>query len=255
MKKTAFDLTHERKGTYKPDGTLYPILCQRLVPGDVFKGNTEVFGRMVPLVGPMMHRFDVYIHYFAVPDRLVWDNFEKFRSPEFTGLIPPEPIVYPAFGIRHDSYNNNGAVPHWRLGVGSLADHMGLQLTPNIVVPNDADSDVKFSSLPFRSYQLIWNYHYRDVDLQEPINVLKTDGYDNDSGQFQFEFLKRNWEKDYFTSARPFAQKGAPVRVSTTTLSTENEFGDWERQSGAIVIDNNEYINKCFYHQVSLIKL
>ena len=121
MKKTAFNLSHERKGTYRPDGTLYPILCQRLVPGDIFHGSSEIFGRMVPLVGPMYQRFDITVHYFAVPDRLVWDNFEKWRSPEFTGVINDDIHTYPSFKVRHDSVVDDEAASILRLKMGSLS--------------------------------------------------------------------------------------------------------------------------------------
>lgn len=214
MKKSAFNLTHERRGTYRPDGTLYPILCQRLAPGDVFKGSTEIFGRMIPLVGPVMQRFDMFIHYYAVPDRIIWDNFTKFRSPEFIGQIPPTPPVYPSFKVRALNKINpaSDTVPINQLGVGSLADHFGLQFQPGFEPADDDDTgSLKFSSMPFRAYREIWNYHYRDVDLQQPLVVKHSDGFVWDDEQAQFSFLKRNWEKDYFTAARPYAQKGAPV--------------------------------------------
>lgn len=214
MKKSVFDLTHERKGSYKPDGTLYPVLCQRLMPGDVFHGNTEVFGRMMPLVGPTMARFDLCVHYFAVPDRLVWNDFTKWRSPEFIGNVPPETLEYPSFNL-----NNLIISCQDYIKAGSLMDHFGVQFAGDSALSSNISSSLRISALPFRAYHLIWNYHYRDVDLQEASNIdMRSETNPNDV-ENMLSFKRRNWEKDYFTSARPFAQKGSPVIVKSTVQS------------------------------------
>ena len=63
-------------------GVLYPIMCEQVVPGDVFRNNTEVMLRMMPLIAPVMHSVDVFTHFFFVPNRLVWNNWGKFIAGE-----------------------------------------------------------------------------------------------------------------------------------------------------------------------------
>lgn len=62
-KRHAFDLSHDVKMScdlYK----LVPILCEEVVPGDTWKVNTEILMRFAPLVSPVMHRLNVYTHFF-----------------------------------------------------------------------------------------------------------------------------------------------------------------------------------------------
>ena len=68
-KKNAFDLSHEKKFTAKM-GVLYPIMCEQVVPGDVFRNNTEVMLRLMPLIAPVMHSVDVYTHFSLY--QIVW---------------------------------------------------------------------------------------------------------------------------------------------------------------------------------------
>jgi len=228
MKKTAFDLTHEKKMTMKPDGTLYPIFYQKALPGDSFKGNTEIFGRMIPLVNPVFQRYDVFVHYFFVPDRILWDNFENWLTPEHVGMYPNDSFDFPAFGIQPSVGTDVDAANVDNFTARSLADCFGIQINHDIEyghLPLASRPDILFSSLPFRAYQTIWNDHYRDVDIQEKILVKKTDGYVDADEANQFNFLKKNWEKDYFTSARPFAQKGEPITVMTKTKFPSTGYG------------------------------
>lgn len=258
IKKSAHDLSNERKMTFKPDGTLYPIFYQRTLPGDVFRNKTEIFGRMIPLLYPVMQRYDVFVHYFFVPDRLIWNNFREWISPEYATNQPPFTHIYPSFKVKGDNIADDSAAHIGNFTCRSLADCFGIQLNHDPAyfdLPLTRVPDLKFSSMPFRAYQLIWNEHYRDVDIQDPILVFKGDGYSDQDEANQFNFLQRNWEKDYFTSARPFAQKGEPVSVlthptptfngATEILQVEND-GSLTRSStrldGGTVKDNNNII-------------
>lgn len=180
-KLNSFDLGHERKFTAKM-GRLYPIMCEEVVPGDVFKCNSEVLLRMMPLVSPVMHRVDVYTHFFYVPNRLVWDNFGKWISGD---KVNGEDPVHP--------YGKMAA------SKGTLGDFLGYQTS---------SEDVNI--LPIRGYNLIYNEYYRDQNLREEVAISKADGYD---ATIQNILLNRAWEKDYFTSALPWAQKGGQVSL------------------------------------------
>ena len=72
-----FDLSFDRIGTFKM-GKLYPIICKEMLPGDRFRVRTDSLVRTMPLSSPAFGRLRMYIHYFFVPNRLVWDNWEDF---------------------------------------------------------------------------------------------------------------------------------------------------------------------------------
>lgn len=198
-KKNKFDLSHERKMSI-PMGKLVPILVQDAVPGDSFRVSSEIFLRMAPLLAPIMHRINVYTHYFFVPNRLVWNEWEDFITGGKNGSAQP---VAPYFKPGPTGTSQGLYKP------GTLFDYMGLPTLD----PADNPADYpKVSSIPFRAYQLIYNEYYRDQNLSDPIDIPLTSGEENDFNRL-VTLRNRAWEKDYFTSALPWAQRGGEVEV------------------------------------------
>ena len=214
-KKSVFDLSHERKFSMNM-GDLVPVLCQEVIPGDKFRINMEQLVRFMPLIAPMMHRVNVYTHFFFVPNRLVWNDWEKFITGGDKGIDIP---VFPTFANSNSvSYlkNNDSKL----FGYGSLLDYMGFPIKQiqDSVLTIDIPL-VKISQLPFRAYQLIYNEYYRDQNLEEPITIPKTSGALNwqiGHTHLLLELRRRAWEKDYFTSALPYAQKGTQMELPLT---------------------------------------
>lgn len=196
VKRNAFDLSHERKFSMNM-GDLVPILCEEVVPGDSFKLNTEVMMRLAPLVSPMMHRVNVFTHFFFVPNRLVWDEWQLFLTGGEGGL---ESATVPYF----DLTDVNSAA---RLTEGSLADYLGVQS-----LSLETHTDGNINALPFRAYQLIYNEYYRDQNVETPVNINKDSGED-DLWNETMTLRRRMWEKDYFTSAFTETQKGGEVNL------------------------------------------
>lgn len=186
--RTAFDLSFERKLSINM-GKLYPVLCEEVLPGDSFNIGQTNLVRFAPLLSPMMHRVNVTTHYFFVPARLVWSKWEDFITGGPDGsLAPAKP-----FSNNHDSVDN-----------GSLADYLD--------IPTEIKSTINFDLLPFKAYHLIWNEYYRDQNLQDPVDIhIDSEGFEPLS---DYNYLHdRCWEKDYFTSCLPFAQRGPEVSV------------------------------------------
>lgn len=197
-KSSKFDLSHERKFSLDM-ATLTPILCQDVLPGDNFKVNAEMLLRLQPLQSPMMHRVNSHIHYFFVPNRLLWSSWEDFITGGRTGESMP---VLPY--IQLDDVNKLS------LGQGSLGDYLGL---PNMPTGSITSSHF-INALPFRAYQLIYNEYYRDQNVQLPVGVEKDSG-SIDPTEFAAitQLRKRAWMKDYFTSCLPWPQRGPESSV------------------------------------------
>lgn len=199
--RNVFDLSHEVKLSCNM-GQLIPILCQDIIPGDKFRVNTEMLCRFAPMLAPIMHRVNVYTHFFFVPNRLLWDDWETFITGGVDGKQMP---TFPRLGFVTQGNDLTKA--------GSLADYFGL---PTIESGNEIKSPMQFSALPFRAYQMICNEYYRDQNLDPEIEILK-DGsvwsQGDARGRDMLTIRTRCWEKDYFTSALPFAQRGEDVTL------------------------------------------
>lgn len=216
IRKSAFDLTHEKQLTAKPHGQLYPILCEAVLPSDKFRVNTEILARAVPLINPVYQRFDIVTHYFYIPNRLVWKNWEDFISPELEGQPIP---TFPSVKVGKIQNLTPGQPPVYSTDIFNSSNFLSYI---SGAMSNDGLSveELDCSFLPIRALIKVWNEYYRDIDLQDKMTEFDGDGvtYDEASladGWLRVSggFLNRNWEKDYFTSARPEAQKGQPVNV------------------------------------------
>lgn len=86
--RNRFDLSHDFKFSGNI-GKLYPCLCEEIVPGDIFKVKTEALVRTAPLIAPLMHQINVYVHYFFVPNRLIWDDWREFITGGPDGTSNP----------------------------------------------------------------------------------------------------------------------------------------------------------------------
>jgi len=213
-KRNTFHMPHEHKLSCRM-GRLVPIFVADLVPGDFFKNTAEIFLRFAPMIAPIMHRVNVYTHFFFVPNRLVMPDWTDF----ITGNEPSVAIPFADLGQYENIVVNPEKINI--MGNGSLADYLGLP------TPYDYDKSVilgvrqkmEVSLLPFLAYQLIYNEYYRDQNLQEPIDIdyKNWTSTDHDKKMLKvLELRKRNWEKDYFTSCLPWAQKGEPVNIPVT---------------------------------------
>ena len=195
-KKNVFDLTHDVKLSADM-GNLTPILTMECVPGDQFQLGCESLIRFAPMIAPVMHRMDVTMHYFFVPNRIVWSNWEKFITDANSGLVAP-----------YLEYFDNLTV--YPANVRKAMDYMG-------VPPMTAGgSNQRINALPFAAYQMIYNEFYRDQNLIAPVNFKLTDGDNSPTAARVLELTqlrKRAWEHDYFTASLPFAQKGQAVDI------------------------------------------
>ena len=195
---------------------LCPSLVQECVPGDKFTFNSTAMLRMAPLVSPVMHKINVYMEYFFVPNRIVWDNWETFITGSRNGKqLPSEELPeFPTVRPYGSNFLNEN---------GSLSDYMGIP-TPEAFADGAGTNAelLAINALPFAAYQKIYDEYYRDENLMESVyDVTDWENYDSLYDGTQTDTVKqqlsgiriRAWEHDYFTSALPWAQKGEEVRI------------------------------------------
>lgn len=190
ISRSKFDLSHVYK-TAINGGYLYPILVCDVLPGDTMTLTTSMVARLSTPLLPVMDNIHIDTFFFYVPSRLVWNNLEKFFGEQEN----------PGDSIDFIEPSLNFSVPPQE---ESIFDYCGIP--PKISL----SAEDYPSALPLRAMNLIYNEWFRDEDLQDSLEVRKDDGPDPLN---LYKLFKRNKRKDYFTSARPWPQKGPAVTI------------------------------------------
>lgn len=186
-KRSKFSLSHYNLFTCDM-GELVPCGLMEVLPGDTVQHATSALVRCSPMLAPVMHPVHARIHHWFVPHRLVWEDWEDFITGGEDGLQTP---TFPTITVNTSAAN-----------AGTLLDYLGL--------PDTTTNSYSVSALPLRAYQLIWNEFYRDQDLQTPATIDLTAGPDTTTTT---TLQNCAWEKDYFTSARPWEMKGPAITI------------------------------------------
>lgn len=185
MRKSKFKLTHLHSTTLDP-GYLVPFCLIPTLPNDSFRLGLSTFIRAQPMLAPLMHEVRLFTQYWFVPNRIIWEEWEDFiTGGNDLSLTPPFPTVK----LTADDCKT-----------GSLTDYFGFPLV----------QDLEVSALPYRAMAEIWNTRYRDEDLQEELPIDYGSSEDTTTSR---KLLSPSFSKDYFTTARPFTQRGGDVAV------------------------------------------
>jgi len=202
--RSTFNLSHEKRISSRI-GKLTPVFISETMPNDTFRVHSEVLVKLAPMIAPIFHRLNLYVHYFFVPNRLLYTDWEKFITGGRLGAEVTTPPVPPNFGVGA-LLSQNGDY----LAIGSLADYLGL--------PPMDDGDTAYwgartlDLMPFAAFYKCWYDWYRDRNFVADDTILPLAS--GTTGNVELHKTRyRCWEHDYFTSAQTSTQRGAEVLI------------------------------------------
>lgn len=215
--RSQFDLSHDKRVSTIM-GRLTPVLTLEAVPSDTFRGSSDILLRVAPMLAPLYDQLELYVHYFFVPNRLLWangheDSWETFITGGRLGVgvdpvtAPVPPFVQVAWLMGNDSTSFKKS---------TLLDYLGVPLLRSIDGTVGNWDGVHLDVMPVLAYDLIWFEYYRDRNFINddvfgiPIPVPGGQ-HDVADALDWFNLRKRAYKADYFTSALPFTQRGEEV--------------------------------------------
>jgi len=194
-------------------GQLIPVFVDEALPGDTMRMEMAMFARMATPLHPIMDNLYLDTFFFAVPLRLVWENFRKFMGEQ------TNPADSTDFTIPIVVAPDPGGWPN-----ESLADYFGMPTkVPGLIT----------SALYHRCYGLIWDEWFRDENLQDSWDMPTDNGPDANN---LVSIYPRGKRHDYFTSCLPFPEKGDPVTLSfgqTAPVITDDTSVSFQKAAGS----------------------
>lgn len=192
--RSQFDLSHGLKTTFNAS-QLVPILSLEVLPGDTINCRASLFGRMATPIKPVLDNLWLETFFFYTPWRQVWPNFIKMMGEQ---EAPGDSIDYAV------PYLTGTPGVKETVEEGDIFDYFGLPVGLNF-------DQNRISALPFRCYNKVFNFWFRDENLMQPTTEIDTDGTQQ---VVYYELKSRRKRRDYITAGLPFPQKGPDTFVN-----------------------------------------
>ena len=187
-------------------GEMVPFFNMEIIPNDRITLDIKSVTNMQTPNYATMDTLYQSVAFFYCPNRLVWENWDKFYGDGKTN-------DYETFVQK---FVPQLTCPSGGWAVGSIADYLGVVTGRNCH---------KVSALPFRMIAMIYNEYYRDEQRQAKVLVSKGDSDQTGSNGYDYVNDLQNGGMtprtcrlyDYFTGTKLQIQAGDPVTIPIGT--------------------------------------
>lgn len=222
--KNWFSLSFNHKTTITM-GELVPLAVKEVYPGETVRLQNEIKLMFAQLYLPIMHQCFFTCDWFYVRTGTLWDhgathsdNWETFIKQDPFGTNQEE---WPWFFYKraHAIYTNG------------ILNYMGFNAPPG---SGTLITQTFVSALPVVAYVKIWNDYFRNSQIQPDKFAVSPLLIGGDNTAFiealvpNLRVLRRNWPRDYYTSATPTPQQGENVLIPS--YATDPVTGDFMPQ-------------------------
>lgn len=219
--RSEFDMSHTKRSSTRM-GRLTPVYVQECIPGDTFRGSSEILLRLAPLLAPIYDNILLFVHFFFIPNRLLWEDWEEFITGGRLGVgidplvapVPPYIDLGPALTNFNDYFLKS-----------KLLDYLGVPIIPDLpgYVPADYNG-VHLDMMPALAYGKVYMDYYRDRNFiaDDYMEFPVASGAINPGTTAFLELQTRFYMHDYFTSALPFTQRGEEVLMPLAGTGSVN---------------------------------
>ena len=274
VKHTPFNLSHPYRMSGR-FGRLYPFNCRKVVPSDRFIFQNQSFTQFATMATKVYQEFTVKMERFFVPSRLLWDDFKKFYSQDDSSA---DELIHPYFNYAdivgqglayHGSLFDYFNLPTFFYPDGFInsqypwsdldwSNHLDDLERLRSIYEQRADPIYHLDALKFLAFVMVYSQYYADENLQPDIADWDrvNDGFQGEiiqhnsdlttlvvfiAQQWSDNVLNRNYPKDYFTGALPFAQKGPQVNIPFTGTGYAEFYADADKVEKAT---DPEYVQR-----------
>lgn len=270
VKYSAFNMSYDKKLTCN-SGELIPVYEQEVYPGDMMLYKNAFLIKSLPLVTPIMSDYYIYVHYWFTPYSLIQSHetiekgldvntFEDYINATHESDTVPliweidednEEWTY-MLDTEETSETTTGNFAYVKVPVSG--SHFGLldYLCQNPRAKNSNTTFTKgtgttvganfITQFAVRAYNATYNTKYRNEDVQDSSyegvggsTFARTDGVTVGISLLNSNILRRNWERDYFTSELPWQQKGTPIALPVTSSISVNIPTYWTSINGGTI--------------------
>lgn len=165
---TYFDISKRHSFDCYP-GHIIPAFYRYVYPNDKVDIGHKIVVRLSPLVSPSWVKMEAVMHYFYVPFRILWRDWEEYITKgadgTYNGNVPRMVVNYnDDFYISKYSFWDYLGLPYFN----GQADYSQGNDRQHFDISNVSDNIFPHNFL-WSAYNFIWNDYYRDENLQNPL--------------------------------------------------------------------------------------